>query len=91
MKLDFFTVESGNRVCPTSEGLIVAKGDMTDEAIADALENGDCRVVEGEWKGKPSKSILVGFGSQNTVSIEVKKLQARKSTPVVTVDITYLD
>lgn len=91
MKLEFFPVESGNLVCPTSAGLIVAKAGMSVDAIADALENGDCRVIDGEWKGKPSKSILVGFGSNNTVAVEVKNLKARKSSPVTQVEITYLD
>lgn len=91
MKLEFFPGKSGHKLCPTSEGLIVANKDMSDEDIAKALEAGECRVVEGEYNGKPSRSILVGFGSQNTVAIEVKSLKARKTSATAQVTFTYLD
>ena len=92
MKLDFFeNPTSGNLMCITTEGVIVAKRGMTPEDVAKALQNGDARVLEGEYNGKPSKSILVGFGREAVLSVEVSKLQARKSSPAVAVEITYLD
>ena len=92
MKLDFFeNPTSGNLMCVTTEGVIVAKKGMSVDAITSALENGDARVVEGEYQGKPSKSILVGFGREAVLSVDLKKLQARKSSPAVAVEITYLD
>ena len=92
MKLDFFeNPTSGNLMCITTEGVIVAKRGMTAEQVVTALESGEARVLEGEYNGKPSKSILVGFGRDAVLSIDVKKLQARKSSPAVAVEITYLD
>ena len=92
--LKFFEKEeTGNLMCFTSEGLIVAKKGMTEKEIKSALESGDdCRVVEGEWKGKPSKTILVGFGDSRepVMEISVKKVQARKNSSVA-IEITYLD
>jgi hypothetical protein len=91
MKLAFFTGKNGHRLCPTSEGLIVAHQDLTDEQIAKALEAGEGRMVEGEYNGKPSRSILVGFDNGNTTEIEVKALRARKATPVAAVTLEFVD
>jgi len=93
--LKFFEKEeTGNLLCFTTEGLIVAKKGMSEKQVKMALESGDdVREVEGEWKGKPTKTILVGFGDSRDPVMEfsVKKIQVRRSSGAVAVEITYLD